>query len=137
VLRNLVSRMMVVFRLAVVVSLAGYTIPNANAAMHGSAYADVAVSIAVEDHEDARFQAVPIQHADAGHHAHGDHNGDGDDFGKQVKKDCCQDFCFSAALPSSVQSSGVVTASSPLHFLDDGRIQGTRPSLHRPPNIRA
>lgn len=126
-LRDLAIRIMVVFRLAIVVSLVGYTMPNAYAAMHGSAYSDVQISAAAEGHDDGHSHMPQADHADAGHH--------GDGLEKKVKQDCCQDFCFAAALPTSCQAEGPVTVSSTLRFFDDGRVHGTRPSLHRPPNI--
>ncbi|WP_117191576.1 hypothetical protein [Rhizobium terrae] len=136
-LRNLVSRIVVLLRLAVMVSLAGYTMPNAYAAMHGAIYSGIQVTSAADHHVDSRIQPADPDHT--GHstaHAEADHHGDsGDGPAKQVKKDCCQDFCFSIALPSSWQSAGVVTLSSVLVFADDNRVHGTRPSLHRPPNI--
>lgn len=142
VLRYLVSRMMVFFRLAVVVSLAGYTIPNANAAMHGSAYSEVVAAVAPDDQADTHRHTTAVEHADAGlhadvgHHADAGHHGDDGDLGKQVKKDCCQDFCFSIALPSSCESSvPPVRVSLVFTTFDDSRVHGTRPSLHRPPNI--
>lgn len=131
-LRNLLSRIMVVFRLAIVVSLVGYTLPNANAAMHGSAYADVTV------------KAVQADHHDHGSHSHGTmqdvsdathHQPDKDAGGQLAKKDCCQDFCFSMALPSGCDSPGIDAKSTIREFVDDTDPRGQPPSLHRPPNI--
>ncbi|MCK8780821.1 hypothetical protein M0654_12580 [Rhizobium sp. NTR19] len=137
--RNLVSRMMVFFRLAIVVSLVGYTVPNATAAMHGSAFAEIEVSAPVDHHGDgdADSHGTADKQADAGHHGGGGHHDrDGSMSGKQVQKDCCQDFCFSVALPSPYQAFEPVTVATPLRVFDDSRVHGTRPSLHRPPNIR-
>lgn len=93
-IHGLANRIMVLFRLAIVVSLAGYTIPNANAAMHGSAYQNVTISVEAGHHGDAHSHGAKVFDADAGHH------GDGGDAGKTAKDNCCQDFCFSIALPS-------------------------------------
>jgi hypothetical protein len=128
VLRDLANRIMVFFRLAVILSLAGYTMPNANAAMHGSAYSEVSISVEAGHHGDAHSHGAEAVQVDAGHH------GDGD-AGETSKKDCCQDFCFSIALPSTYQTSVPARVSSALRALDDSRVRGTRPSLHRPPNI--
>ena len=128
-LSDLANRIMVLIRLAVVVSLAGYTMPNANAAMHGSAYPDASISIEAGHKGDAHSHAAKVFDADAGHHA------DGGDAGKTSKDNCCQDFCFSIALPSPCQTSVMARASTVFGALDDSRVHGTRPSLHRPPNI--
>jgi predicted 2-oxoglutarate/Fe(II)-dependent dioxygenase YbiX len=125
VLRLLAIMIMVLLRLAVVMSLAGYTMSNANAAMHGSAYADVTASVGAQHHNNTHNHGAEVGHADTGHH----------DGAEVVKKDCCQDFCFSVALPASCQTSRPLLASSALRLGDDSRIHGTRPSLHRPPNI--
>lgn len=129
VLSDLANRIMVLIRLAVVVSLAGYTMPNANAAMHGSPYPDASISIQAGHHGDAHSHGAKVFDADAGHH------GDGGDAGKTAKDNCCQDFCFSIALPSPCQTSTLAKASAVFGAFDDSRVHGTRPSLHRPPNI--
>lgn len=128
VLRDLVNRIMVFFRLAIIVSLAGYTMPNANAAMHGSAFSEVSVSVEAGHHGDAHSHGAETSQADADHHDDGD-------TGKTSKNDCCQDFCFSLALPSPCQTYEPARVSTALRALDDSRVHGTQPSLHRPPNI--
>lgn len=132
---------MVGFRLAVVVSLAAYTIPNANAAMHGAAFSNIEVAAAPQADAGALLHKAAVEHADAGHHADvghhadADHHSEGGAFGKQVKQDCCQDFCFSAALLSSCESSAPARVLMIFLASDDSHVHGTRPSLHRPPNI--
>lgn len=129
VLRNLASRIMVLFRLAVVLSLAGYTMPNANAAMHGSPYPEASIVAEASHHGDAHSHGSKVVKADADHHR------DGGDGGKSVQKNCCQDFCFSIALPSPSQTSVPARVSMAFAAFDDSRVHGTRPSLHRPPKI--
>ena len=130
--RDLLSRIMIVFRLAIVVSLVGYTLPNANAAMHGSAYDDLAVVAVEADHHDHGLPAHAAMQddSDASHHQPGKDAG-----GKLAKNDCCQDFCFSMALPSGYDAPEVLAHSSIREFNDDTDPHGQPPSLHRPPNI--
>lgn len=130
VVLGLVNRIMVVFRLAVVLSLASYTMPYATAAMHGSAYPDATVSVDLQHHGDNHSHSAEAHEAARGHHV------SGGDSGEPLEKDCCQDFCFSIALPSSCESSvPPVRVSTVFLTLDDSLVHGTRPSLHRPPNI--
>lgn len=131
--RIICSKLLVLIRLAIIASLVGYTMPNVYAAMHGTAFADIVTATSNGHDSDGHDHGATVERADAGHHA-SDADG-GTDPGKQMKKNCCQDFCFSVALPSSCQAIGPVAVSSALRVFDDGRVHGTRPSLHRPPNI--
>jgi|TARA_R110000751_G_scaffold65203_1_gene133533 hypothetical protein len=134
VLRDLANRIMVVLRLVVVISLAGYTMSNANAAMHGSAFSDIEIAVVVEAHVGVHSDEATSHQKEPGEHAHAGHHGAGGD-GKQVNKDCCQDFCFSIALPTLSQTSVPASASTVFGAFNDSRVHGTRPSLHRPPKI--
>lgn len=130
--RIICSKLLVLIRLAIIVSLVGYTMPNVYAAMHGTAYSGTGEVVADDHHSGSHDHGATAKIADAGHHAA---DADDGDPGKQFKKNCCQDFCFSVALPSHCQDFLTLAASATLRFFDDTRVHGTRPSLHRPPNI--
>lgn len=131
--RIICSKLLVLIRLAIIVSLVGDTMPNVYAAMHGAVYSGTDAAIVDDHHSSGHDHGATAEAADAGHHA--TDADDGTDSGKQVKKNCCQDFCFSVALPSHCQASRPYMGSAALRSLDDTRVHGTRPSLHRPPNI--
>lgn len=132
---SLLSRIVILFRLAVIVSLVGYTLPNANAAMHGSALGNLQIQAVVQDdgHDEDHVAAEVdhgMDHTEAGHHG-----GNDDAAGKSAKPDCCQDFCVSMALPVTHDVGGRIAVSSIRHFADDSKALGQIPVLNRPPNI--
>lgn len=130
VVRIAFAKMLVLVRLAVVASLALYTLPNATFAMHGSESETVSVSL-----QDA--------HADHGTASASDHH-DQDVSAELAKQDreqdrqnCCSDFCISLAIMADAPAYGSPRSGSVLHFLNDGFVFGQISSLHRPPSIRA
>ncbi|WP_312841765.1 hypothetical protein [Sinorhizobium psoraleae] len=61
--RITLQKMLILIRLAIVASLAGYSVPTASAAMHG-AWPDLEVSQSVHQHHEVA----------TGDHLHGDHD---------------------------------------------------------------
>lgn len=135
VFRNLLGRIVILFRLAVIVSLAGYTLPNANAAMHGptSPQTEAAI-IADHGHESHGHDDLASDNHDADQ-AQSDHHGGNDDPNKSGKQNCCQDFCMSMALLSCHHAETRLVASSIRYFIDDSKNVGQITLLNRPPNI--
>ncbi|WP_088695509.1 MULTISPECIES: hypothetical protein [unclassified Rhizobium] len=137
--RIALSKMLIFVRLVIIVSLAGYTLSNANAAMHGSAFPELPSAVAASEHE---------QHAMSGHdhamtgdheaiqdvhqHDHGSTSGDEDQFAKQQ---CCKDFCGGLGIVCEAHDVGGPVVSSIRQFVNDQSLVGELPTLHRPPNI--
>ncbi|NTE89415.1 hypothetical protein [Agrobacterium rubi] len=135
VFRNLLGRIVILFRLAVIVSLVGYTLPNANAAMHGVSALQAEATITVDHahgshgHDDLASGNHDADQAQSGHH------GGNDDTDKSGKQNCCQDFCMSMALIACNQAETRLVASSIRYFIDDSKNVGQITLLNRPPNI--
>jgi hypothetical protein len=130
--RITVSRLLVMMRLVIIVSLAGYSLSNANAAMHGSSFPDLkaVVSDVMPSHEgDAKTEAV---HHD---HSHGDVSHDDDGASKLVKQECCKDFCGGFGIICASPDVGGPVVTSIRQFIDDRTPLGELPTLDRPPNI--
>lgn len=116
--------MLVLLRLVIIASLAGYSLPAASAAMHGAI--GTSTSVQSDDHHEMTN----------GDHVHGDESASPDDMQKIAKQECCKDFCVSFAIVATPEVGGapVVTASI-RQFIDDNRVVGELVPLHRPPNI--
>ncbi|NTH14552.1 hypothetical protein G6M87_23170 [Rhizobium rhizogenes] len=126
------SAMLVFVRLAIMVSLAGYTMPSANAAMHGSAFPEIQktmsdVTSPGGDHH--------MEHASADDHRHGSASSDDGGTAKLVKKECCKDFCGGFAIMCDGPRLGGPVVSSIREFMNDQHSFGELPSLQRPPTI--
>ena len=133
--RNLLGRIVILFRLAVIVSLVGYTLPNANAAMHGPAALQTEAATTA-DH--GTHTHDNLASSDLGHdaeHAQSGHHGGSDDSDKSPNQNCCQDFCMSMALLACHQAETRLVASSIRYFIDDSKNVGQITLLNRPPNI--
>lgn len=119
--------MAVLFRLVMVLSLAGYSFSTVNAAMHP----DASVQIPRVDDHSFHHGDQPVVTSDAGHH------GDQHDHSKpeKSKSSCCQDYCGVAAITCSGSSLTHPTVVSIREFIDDTDTVGQAPSLHRPPKI--
>lgn len=126
--RIICSKLLVLIRLAIVVSLAGYSLSNASAAMHGGSDLSARSSMSMADHH---------QGADASHdhHDQASADADGTDGMKTVKQECCQDFCVSFVLVVSADALEGPVVSTVSGFLNDRGLLGQNPALHRPPNI--
>ncbi|MGQ3213778.1 MAG: hypothetical protein ACT6U0_13765 [Shinella sp.] len=122
--RITLAKMLVLLRLVIIASLAGYSLPAASAAMHGS----IATSTTVpsDDHHEMTN----------GDHVHGDESAYPDDMQKIAKQECCKDFCLSFAIVATADVDvGPVVMDSLRKFINDNRVVGELVPLHRPPNI--
>ncbi|GAA3113231.1 hypothetical protein GCM10010520_66720 [Rhizobium viscosum] len=138
---NALSRLLFFVRLVIIVSLAGYTLSNANAAMHGSAFPDLqppAISAGGHDHHAISGE----DHAAAGDHGvvrnasiKHDHGSSASDDGQFSKQQCCKDFCGGFGIVGQAHEIGGPVISSIRQFTDDQSILGELPPLHRPPKI--
>ncbi|MBX4863755.1 hypothetical protein HJA86_28140 [Rhizobium bangladeshense] len=128
--RIALSKLLLIVRLAIIVSLAGYSLSNANAAMHGTAFPEFeqAASQAMQhgDHDMAQMSGHDHSHD----HAAGDKDGT-----KLVKQDCCSDFCAGIGIICDSCDVGGPVVTSIRQFVDDQQTFGELPPLHRPPNI--
>lgn len=125
--RIICSRLLVLIRLAIIVSLAGYSLSNASAAMHGPGSAEMQQSaISGSDHHGSDL---------ASHDHHGNDVGDQDDGASKLVKQCCGDYCVSMAVPIGHAAIGGPPMESLRFFIDDSMAVGQIPVLHRPPNI--
>jgi hypothetical protein len=131
VFRIALLKMLVLVRLAIVASLALYTLPNATFAMHDDGGRNIAIPLQGAAH------AEYASSIDVDHHDHGAATDIGKHDQKQDKQDCCSDFCISFAIMADGPEYGVSRSDSALVFLNDGLIFGQLSSLHRPPSIRA
>lgn len=126
--RIICSKLLVLIRLVIIVSLAGYSLSNATAAMHGTASAEVRHPVSTPmDHHGSEMDA---------HGHHGDAAADHDDGARKlVKQDCCNDFCVSMALPIGYDALFGPVVSMIRYIVDDTKAVGQIPVLNRPPNI--
>ncbi|OWV87875.1 hypothetical protein ATY75_21170 [Rhizobium sp. N122] len=129
--RFALSKMLLVVRLAIIVSLAGYSLSNANAAMHGTAFPEFEKSAQQvsqgSDHDMAQM---------SGHsHSHSDAADDDNATTKLAKQECCKDFCGGLGIICDGHDVGGPVVTSIRQFVDDQQTVGELPPLHRPPNI--
>lgn len=122
--RITLQKMLILIRLVIVISLAGYSLPTASAAMHGSWSASELAEFS--DHDEIT----------SGDHDHGDHHQSSpDDTQKLPKTECCKGFCVSLAIVANADTVGGPCVASIREFVDDVQTPGELPPLHRPPNI--
>ncbi|WP_179213966.1 hypothetical protein [Rhizobium sullae] len=128
--RIAMSKLLLIVRLAIVVSLAGYSLSNANAAMHGTPFPEFeqAASQAMQNGDRDMKQMSP--HGHSRDHAAGDKDGT-----KLVKQECCSDFCGGLGMICEGPDVGGPVETSIRQFIDDQQTFGELPPLHRPPNI--
>nr|WP_222396372.1 hypothetical protein [Rhizobium leguminosarum] len=128
--RIALSKLLLIVRLAIIVSLAGYSLSNANAAMHGATFPEFEKTASqVMQHGDHDEAKMP------GHgHSH-NHAADDKDGSKLVKQDCCSDFCAGMGIIYDGHDVGGPVVTSIRQFVDDQQTFGELPPLHRPPNI--
>lgn len=125
--RFISAALMLIFRLAIVVSLGGYSVSALNAAMHPDQPAQV--SQQEMDHGlHAGHQAATSDDDRRG--GLGEHSNFNDS-----KKSCCQDYCSIAAI-----NCGNVYLKHPRiepvrAFLNDARYVGQAPTVPLPPDI--
>lgn len=121
--RITLQKMLVLLRLVIVMSLAGYSLPSASAAMHGS-LPNAEIVQSGDHHEMASDQ-----------HSHGDHASSPEEAEKISKQECCKGFCASMAIVAHVDVVGGPRVAPIREFIDDAHVIGELPALHRPPNI--
>jgi hypothetical protein len=131
VFRIALMNMLVLLRLAVVASLALYTLPTAAFAMSGGGAAWVVVSLD-DAHPDRISMDAPPDHFD-----HGITKDFAKNDQKQGKQDCSSDFCISLAIMVDSHEFGPAAGKHVRHSLDDSFFSGQLQSLHRPPSIGA
>jgi hypothetical protein len=132
--RIAMSRLLVMMRLVIIVSLAGYSLSNASAAMHGSALPEIAAVVSETDvmqHPDGHDIRKMAVHD----HSQGDVSDDAGGASKPVKQECCKDFCGGLGIICEGQNVGAPVITSIRQFIDDRTTLGEIPTLHRPPNI--
>lgn len=120
--------MAMLFRLVMILSLAGYSFSAVNAAMHPESAPQA--SQMESDHSshhgnDHSAAAQPDDHGDQ--HDHGS--------AEKTKNSCCKDYCGVAAITCAGSSLSHPRVVSIREFADDTNTFGEAPSLHRPPNI--
>ncbi|WP_028732229.1 hypothetical protein [Rhizobium leguminosarum] len=130
--RIAMSRLLVMMRLVIIVSLAGYSLSNASAAMHGSSFPELkaVVSDVTQSHE-----GHDMSEAAHNGHSHGDVSDDDAGASKLVKQECCKDFCGGIGIICASPDVGGPVVTSIRQFIDDRTTLGELPPLHRPPNI--
>jgi len=131
--RFALSKMLFFVRLVIIVSLAGYTFSNANAAMHGSAFPELQTSVESEAHDHHSMSSHDHQASDTASSHHDDQSGVGDS--GIAKQECCKDFCGGFGIVCETPDVGGPVLSSIREFVNDQSTVGALPPLHRPPNI--
>ncbi|KJF74910.1 hypothetical protein RP75_02785 [Agrobacterium arsenijevicii] len=127
--------MALLFRLVMILSLAGYSVSTVNAAMHAPDAAEMqhtqpAMMMdhgAMMDHGGSAMMSDNHHNMDAADHDSG--------VKKPVKQQCCNDFCLGVAVLIAHDTLGGPVVTSIRSFLDDTKTVGQIPLLHRPPNI--
>ena len=116
------------FRLVMIVSLAGYSFSAVDAAMHPPG--SVEISQVSEDHS-MHGGGDHVAMSDSGHSDDAHDHGNSD----KSKSSCCKDYCGVAAITCNGSAISHPRVSAVLEFPDDTDAVGQAPSLHRPPNI--
>jgi hypothetical protein len=125
--RIICRKLLILIRLAIVLSLAGYSLSTATAAMHGPAAAGAS----------AQISAV-MQHGDGAQMSAHDHHqtvSADDDGSNLAKQECCKDFCIGFAIIVSTNTIASPVIASIREFIDDRSSFGELQSLHRPPSL--
>lgn len=125
--RIICRKLLILIRLAIVLSLAGYSLSTATAAMHGPSSAGAAAQIsAVMQHGDGAQMSTHDRHQTAS----------ADDDGSNLaKQECCKDFCIGFAIIVSAKTMAGPVVASIREFIDDRSAFGEIQSLHRPPSL--
>ncbi|CDZ59845.1 Hypothetical protein NGAL_HAMBI2605_07160 [Neorhizobium galegae bv. orientalis] len=120
--------MALMFRLVMILSLAGYSFSAVSAAMHPESAAQVSQ---IEDGHASHHGDDRLAMADADHHGNQHDHGSPE----KSKNSCCTDYCGVAAITCPGSSLSHPRVVSIREFIDDTDTAGQKPSLHRPPNI--
>jgi len=117
---------LILFRLAIVVSLAGYSLSAATAAMHApSTVASAQISHVIQHGDDAQMSAH--DHRTTASADHGT--------SKSAMQECCKGFCIGLAIIASANILDAPVLSSIREFTDDQPWMGEIHSLYRPPSL--
>ncbi|MFB4374566.1 hypothetical protein G6M16_019135 [Agrobacterium tumefaciens] len=116
------------FRLVMILSLAGYSVSTVNAAMHPAEAGGM-------QHDQSAMMDHGASAMMSDSHDHNDMAEQNGGVKKPVKPQCCGDFCLGMAVLISHDTIGRPVVNSIRSFLDDSKALGQTPLLHRPPNI--
>lgn len=122
------TKLLLLVRLAIVLSLTGYSFSQINVSMHGSAVPSLAAVAASIDAVDHSMHSMDM----ADHHQTG---GSSDLANGTDSQDCCKNFCSNAALVDFCPAFGVVRITS-LRFahFDELLPNGMLAPIHTPPS---
>lgn len=129
--RITLSKMLILLRLVIVMSLAGYSLPTASAEMHGAWSSSDLVQSFDKAKSDGHHHVAEGQR-----HVEGDHASSPDESQQLVQRECCKGFCTGMAIVTGTGSQvGCLRVAAIREYIDDAHVAGELPSLHRPPNI--
>ncbi|MGJ8571922.1 MAG: hypothetical protein ACSHXI_14615 [Hoeflea sp.] len=124
--RIICRKLLVLIRLAIILSLTGYSLSVAAAAPYSAASADNQLStFQLMDKADAHLAS------DDNHR----HDSKVDQGSKLLKQQCCDDFCVSFALVTCRNDTSGPVVSTAREFMDEHGIAGETPGFHRPPKV--
>ena len=125
--RILCRTLLILIRLAIVLSLAGYSLSTATAAMHGTSSAGASTQMPhVMQHGDGAQMSA---------HDHRETASADDGASKSAEQECCKGFCIGLAIIASTNTLGAPVLSPIREFTDDKRWFGEIHSLYRPPSL--
>lgn len=125
---RIISKIVVMLlNLAIIGSLAIYSVSAVNAAIHPQArYGEVQSAERGSVNQEAQETLLLTQDDSADHHDHPD---------MKKKRSCCEDYCVVSGIPCSASLLSYPKIMS-LHVVpDDPRALGEVPVFHRPPKI--
>lgn len=128
IIRIIGAKLLLLVRLAVVLSLTGYSFSQINVAMHGSAVPSFVAMDTIADSVDHSMVGTDM----ADHHQT---SGDSDATDGSGNQNCCKSFCANAALADFCPTFGVVRLTS-LRFahFDELLPNGMLAPIHNPPS---
>jgi hypothetical protein len=124
--RILCRTLLILIRLAIVLSLAGYSLSTATAAMHApSSEASAQMPHVMQHGEGAQMSA----------HDHRKTASADDGASKSAQQECCKGFCIGLAIIASSTHLDAPVLSPIREFTDDHPWFGEIHSLYRPPSL--
>ncbi len=128
--RSIFAKLMLALRLAVVLSIAGYSTTQANEAMHSTICgSDVSVSHSHASSDASHSSGKSLRHVHADVDLAEDGNADFD------QSDCCKSFCSSSALlTAEAASHNSYISMSHVPFIEQQLIPAGLATIHNPPN---
>lgn len=125
--RILCRTLLILIRLAIVLSLAGYSLSTATAAMHGTSSAGASTQMPhVMQHGDGAQMSA---------HDHRETASADDGASKSAEQECCKGFCIGLAIIASTTPLNAPVLSPIREFTDDHPWFGEIHSLYRPPSL--